>query len=368
MTSHLKPIQWCDKTELKDKGGGSIHPENERQWPLLPLITIMHHLLQTGFSPAAVEELEIDHIHYWRTNTRSSLHVTKMDHSANLFAIMISSGNSYNRTAETLLLVGLQARKVEFTLHVVPTTIPLLLPYYWLTLGITTGIEFQDSIQTRCRRTLPHVHQLLHASSFLLHLIWSLNLSSFPAIPSTSSASHSFACWGFLSAGCAHHFITLMYLLGFSRRSRPPVMQRQMLSVQLLLMFKVIQADRLIKRRLRDVLGPSLSHLAGLVTSGSRVLLPRLKGWRIKMFHPEHRLSHVQARIFHPLSPWPQRSVGFTIVQVFAGRRLVRGLIKPDIYSGTVAKSQKGESDQRRWGCWPFLHLSYWMIQIQHVL
>lgn len=89
MTSHLKPIQWCGKTELKDKGGGSIHPENERQWPLLPLITIMHHLLQTGFSPTAVEELEIDHIHYWRRNTHSSLHVTKMDHSANLFAIMI---------------------------------------------------------------------------------------------------------------------------------------------------------------------------------------------------------------------------------------------------------------------------------------
>lgn len=30
--------------------------------------------------------------------------------------------------AVMLLLVGQQAKKVEFTLHVVPTTVPLLLP------------------------------------------------------------------------------------------------------------------------------------------------------------------------------------------------------------------------------------------------
>lgn len=30
--------------------------------------------------------------------------------------------------AETLLLVGQQAKKAEFTLHVLPTTVPLLLP------------------------------------------------------------------------------------------------------------------------------------------------------------------------------------------------------------------------------------------------
>lgn len=103
----------------------------------------------------------------------------------------------------------------------------------------------------------------------------------------------------------ACHFITLMYLVGFSRRSRPPVMQRQMLSVwhQLLLMFKVMQGDRLIKRRLRDALGLSLSRPAGLVTSGSRVLLPRLKGRRIKMFRQERRVSRAHVHIFHPRSP-----------------------------------------------------------------
>lgn len=41
---------------------------------------------------------------------------------------------------------------------------------------------------------------------------------------------------------------------------------------QVLLMFKVMQRDRLIKRRLRDAKGPSLSHHDGLVTSSSRVL------------------------------------------------------------------------------------------------
>lgn len=158
-----------------------------------------------------------------------------------------------------------------------------------------------------------------------------------------------------------------MYLVGFSRRCRPPVMQRQMLGVQrqLLLMFKVMQGDRLIKRRLREAPGPSFSHREGLVTNGSRVLLPRYKGRWIKMFHQKHHLTYKHTHLFHPPSPWPQRSTGFTIVQVFPVRRLIHVLIKPDICSGTVAKSHKGELAQKRWGCWPFVHLSYWIIQIQ---
>lgn len=227
-------------------------------------------------------------------------------------------------------------------------------------LSITTGIEFQGSIQTRCRWKLPHLHQLLHALSCFFLIWFEAQTSQVSLLYLLPSQSHTPLLAEASFQQDSHHFFTLMYLVGFSRRSCPPVMQRQMLSVQrqLLLMFKVMQGDRLIKRRLRDALGPSLSHPAGLVTSRSRVLLPRPKGRWIKMFHQEHHLSYVHAHIFHPLSPWPQRSAGFTIVQVFAGRRLVRGLIKPDIYSGTVTKSHKGELDKRRWGCWPFLHLS----------
>lgn len=141
-------------------------------------------------------------------------------------------------------------------------------------------------------------------------------------------------------------------------------MQRRMPRAQrqLLLMFKVMRGDRLIKRRLGEAPGPSFSLREGSVTSRSRVLLPSYKGRWIKMFHQEHHLAHVWAQIFHPASPWPRRSDGFTIVQVFAGRRLVHVLIRPD---RTVAKSPKGELDQKRWGRWPFLHLSYWVIQIQ---
>lgn len=40
-----------------------------------------------------------------------------------------------------------------------------------------------------------------------------------------------------------------------------------------------------------------------------------------------------------------RHSAGFTIVQVFTERRPRRVLIKPDIYSGTVAKSHRGEWD-----------------------
>lgn len=145
-----------------------------------------------------------------------------------------------------------------------------------------------------------------------------------------------------------------MNLVGFSRRGRPPVMQRQMPPVprQPLLMFKVMQRDRLIKRRLRDALGPSLSHHDGLVTSRSRVLQPRGGGRRMKMVPQEHPLTYVHARTHIPssppfplLSPCHHSSTGFTIVQVFTERRLGHVLIKPDIYTGTVAKSHRGEWD-----------------------
>lgn len=89
-----------------------------------------------------------------------------------------------------------------------------------------------------------------------------------------------------------------MNLVGFSRRGRPPVMQRQMPPVprQPLLMFKVMQRDRLIKRRLRDALWPSLSRHDGLVTSGSRVLQPRHRGGRrMKMVPPRTNRSPARA-------------------------------------------------------------------------
>lgn len=135
---------------------------------------------------------------------------------------------------------------------------------------------------------------------FLPHLIWSITLSCFPR-----SAFHSWAADSFpFFQHDTHHFITLMYLVGFSRRCRPPVMQRQMPAVQrqLLLMFKVMQGDRLIKRRLREAPGPSFSHREGLVTSGSRVLLPRYKGRWIKC-SIRNTTSPTCTHIFFILSP-----------------------------------------------------------------
>lgn len=158
-----------------------------------------------------------------------------------------------------------------------------------------------------------------------------------------------------------------MNLVGFSRRDCLPIMQRQMPPVlpKLLLMFKVMQRDRLIKRRLRDALGPSLSCHDGLVTSRSRVLQPRDGGRRMEIVPQEHPLTykhtyththwhtHTHAYIAHqPSSPtflslWQRlhSSAEFTIVQVFTERHLSHILIKAGIYSGTVAKSHRGERD-----------------------
>lgn len=137
-----------------------------------------------------------------------------------------------------------------------------------------------------------------------------------------------------------------MNLVGFSRRGHLPVMQRQMPPVpcQPLLMFKVMQRDRLIKRRLRDVLGLSLSHHDGLVTSRSRVLQPRDGVRRMEMVPQEHPLTCIHiytptsAFSFSLLSPCHHSSTGFMIAQVFTERHLIHVLIKPDTYSGTVAK------------------------------
>lgn len=155
---------------------------------------------------------------------------------------------------------------------------------------------------------------------------------------------------------CTRQFITLMNLVGFSRRGRPLVMQRQMppATLQLLLMFKVMQRDRLIKRRLRDAPGPSFSRLEGLVTSGSRVSEPRDGGRRMETVpqeQPPHPHTHTAAySAGKPSSPsFPLHSpchhswAGFTILQVFTARCLGPVLINPDIYS--VAKSHRGEYD-----------------------
>lgn len=88
-----------------------------------------------------------------------------------------------------------------------------------------------------------------------------------------------------------HHFITLMNLVGFSRRGCLPVMQRQMppVSPQVLLMFKVMQRDGLIKRRLRDALGPSLGPPWRIGDKRSRMVLLRDGGGRMKTTcHPSH--------------------------------------------------------------------------------
>lgn len=149
-----------------------------------------------------------------------------------------------------------------------------------------------------------------------------------------------------------HHSITLMNLVGFSRRGRPPRNAKTNAPCPPRLpplMFKVMQGDRLIKRRLRDALRPSLSHHDGSVTSGSRVLQLRGGGRRMKMVPQEHPLTYIHTNLPPPLSPTLSRrhhsSAGFTIVQVFTERRLGHVLIKQDIYSGTVAKSHGGEWD-----------------------
>ena len=106
-----------------------------------------------------------------------------------------------------------------------------------------------------------------------------LTLLSYPRLPLSST----------------QHFIMLMNLVGLSRRGRPPIMQRQMPPVphQPLLMFKVMRRDRLIKRRLRDALGPSLSHHDGLVASGSRMLQPRDGRRRMEMVPQELPFTYI---------------------------------------------------------------------------
>lgn len=68
-------------------------------------------------------------------------------------------------------------------------------------------------------------------------------------------------------------------------------------------MFKVMQRDRLIKRRFRDMLGPSLSLHDGLVTSRSRVLQPRDGGRRVEIVaqvHPlTYRHTHTHTQMAH---------------------------------------------------------------------
>lgn len=103
-----------------------------------------------------------------------------------------------------------------------------------------------------------------------------------------------------------------------------PLMQRQMPPVprQPPLRFNVIQRDRLIKRRLRDVPGPSLSRRDRLVTSGSRVLQPRHGGGRMETLPQEHALTpmHRQASPSVPLLSPCHRSSGFMIIHVFTGK------------------------------------------------
>ncbi len=141
---------------------------------------------------------------------------------------------------------------------------------------------------------------------------------SFLSVPFPSSAasltlfSHSLPKASFKEY--THHFITLMNLVGFSRRGRPPASQRQMPPVprQLLLMFKVMHGDRLIKRRLRDALGLSLSRHDGSVTRGSRVWQRRNGCRRMKMVPKEHPLAYMYTHTHKP----PSSSHRTTAVQL----------------------------------------------------
>lgn len=148
---------------------------------------------------------------------------------------------------------------------------------------MNTSFEFQGSTQTSKKKQQQTKHCSFPPFSFFFYVCLcfsdSFSHSLFP--PKASFEEYT------------HHFITLMNLVGFSRRGRPPVMLRQMPPVprQPLLMFKVMQRDRLIKRRLRDALGPSLSHHDRLVTSGSRVLQPRDGGRRMEMVPQEPSLA-----------------------------------------------------------------------------
>lgn len=69
------------------------------------------------------------------------------------------------------------------------------------------------------------------------------------------------------------------------------------------------------------------------------MLQPRHDGRRMKTAAQEHGVPHIA--VLRSLT-------GFTIVQVFTKRRLGHVLIKPDIYTGTAAKSHRGEWDLKR--------------------
>lgn len=101
----------------------------------------------------------------------------------------------------------------------------------WL-LPMNTSFEFQGSTQhtpshahTNTRRS--HTGPLLFPSHFISFFF-------FPSVPLLLSLLlwlSPLTLLPFPKASfkeCTHHFITLMNLVGFSRRGRPPVMQRQM--------------------------------------------------------------------------------------------------------------------------------------------
>lgn len=90
-------------------------------------------------------------------------------------------------------------------------------------------------------------------------------------------------------------------------------------------------------RGVREGGGASLlSRREGLVTRGSRVLQSQTR-------RQKNENGNRDTRTLLAISRARRRSAGFTIVQVLAERRPRRVLIKPDIYSGTVAKSPRGE-------------------------
>lgn len=163
-----------------------------------------------------------------------------------------------------------------------------------------------------------------------------------------------------------------MNLVSFSRRGSPPVMQRQMPPSPVrpsmpLLMFKVTQRDRLIKRRLRDAPRPSLGppwRIGGERVKGVATQRRREKSKNSP--RRKHPLTYIHRNLPLLGSPCSARASrvqrDLRSYRCSHERRLSRGLIKSDIYSGTVAKSHGGERDLEGWRRWPFLSLSYWMI------
>lgn len=183
---------------MKGKCVDGIHPGKERHWPLTPLITVRHSLFQTGSSPQPhwkdVSVVQVRVLAKVSISPRWS-ECKRVPNKCNPLVTLLKITTVRLRHC---VLLGNEPRRLSLRCRLSQHTYIYCFLHYWLMLAITTGVEFQRSIQTKCRWTLLHVHQRSHALSCFF-LIWFKPSHVSPLSP----AFHSFPRRGSLRAGHA---------------------------------------------------------------------------------------------------------------------------------------------------------------------